>query len=273
MSGKDEIKNDEPSTEEPKAAATEGDDDAEKKPAAEAEPAAKADPAPSDAEAQPAAKADPAPSDAEAEPAAKADTAPSDAKAETQPAAKAEAEPAAKAKSETNNETASDDDGKVEAAPPKKSSEPPPKPKAKQPAKAHSTPPPAKPHKAAHAGHGGHAEAHGDMHYVQIWAILVVLLVASVLGPMLGHPFLTLITAFGIALVKAFMVAKNFMHLNIERRYIVYLLATMVALMGLFFAGVAPDVMKHKGHNWKNDAAEREVHRALEAAKRGEHGH
>lgn len=110
------------------------------------------------------------------------------------------------------------------------------------------------------------------MHYVQIWAILVVLLVASVLGPMLGHPFLTLITAFGIALVKAFMVAKNFMHLNIERRYIVYLLATMVALMGLFFAGVAPDVMKHKGTTGRTTPRSARF-TGLEAAKRGEHGH
>ena len=84
---------------------------------------------------------------------------------------------------------------------------------------------------------------------------------------------LTLLTAFGIAIVKAYLVVVNFMHLNIEKRYISYLLATMLMLMLLFFAGVAPDVMKHKGQNWQNVAAEAEVDRALEAeaAAQGEH--
>ncbi|MBK8995656.1 MAG: cytochrome C oxidase subunit IV family protein [Myxococcales bacterium] len=160
-----------------------------------------------------------------------------------------------------------DEEAEAEAKPePKKAaaSEPPPSaPKAK----ARSVPPPAKHEHAP----GHHAEHHGDMFYVQIWAILVVLLVVSVVGPMLGHPILTLITAFGIALVKAYMVAKNFMHLAIERRYVVYMLVTMVAFMVLLFAGVAPDVMKHKGHNWKNEAAEQEVKRALEAVKHDPH--
>ena len=86
---------------------------------------------------------------------------------------------------------------------------------------------------------------------------------------------ITLITAFGIAIVKAYLVAANFMHLNIEKRYITYLLSTMLMLMLLLFAGVAPDVMEHKGQNWENVAAEAEVERALAAegkAAHGEHG-
>ena len=134
-------------------------------------------------------------------------------------------------------------------------------------AAAQSEPPAARPAKAGH----GHATPHGDMHYVQIWAVLVALLVVSVVGPMLGHPVLTLVTAFGIATVKAYLVAKHFMHLGTERRYIVYMLATMVAFRVLFFFGVAPDVMAHKGHNWKNEAAEQEVKRALEAIKHQPH--
>jgi hypothetical protein len=73
--------------------------------------------------------------------------------------------------------------------------------------------------------------------------------------------------------VKAYLVAKNFMHLNIEKRYISYMLGTMLMFMLLFFAGTAPDVMKHKGKNWENVAAEAEVERALEAqAEEGDHG-
>ena len=59
---------------------------------------------------------------------------------------------------------------------------------------------------------------HGN--YVQIWAVLVVLLVVSVAGPFFGHPIVTLVTAFGIALVKAYLVAKNFMHINVAPRYV-----------------------------------------------------
>jgi len=40
---------------------------------------------------------------------------------------------------------------------------------------------------------------------------------------MFGIKVVTLITAFGIALVKAYLVAKNFMHINVERRFIPYI--------------------------------------------------
>lgn len=86
--------------------------------------------------------------------------------------------------------------------------------------------------------------------YVKVWSALVVLLAISVAGPFLGIRIVTLITAFGIAIVKAYLVARNFMHLNIERRYAVYLLTTVLAFMLLFFAGVSPDVMKPEGHQW-----------------------
>lgn len=113
---------------------------------------------------------------------------------------------------------------------------------------------------------------HSPSHYVKIWAILLVLLVLSVIGPIVA-PYaefwyikawhITILTAFGIAIVKAYMVAKNFMHLNIEKRYISYMLGTMLVFMFLLFAGVAPDVMRHEGQNWQNVAAEAEIERAL----------
>lgn len=92
---------------------------------------------------------------------------------------------------------------------------------------------------------------HTHANYVKIYGILIVLATASVLGPMLGIPALTLITAFGIALVKATMVAAYFMHLNIERRYIWFLLFIMLTFLFVLFAGVAPDVMKSSGQNWR----------------------
>lgn len=124
------------------------------------------------------------------------------------------------------------------------------------------------------AEHQDHTDDHGQAHYVKIWAVLLVLLILSVLGPILAPHLefgflkawmITMITAFGIAIVKAFLVAKNFMHLNVEKKYITYMLSAMLMFMLLFFAGTAPDVMKHKGQNWENVAAEAEIERALEA--------
>ena len=86
--------------------------------------------------------------------------------------------------------------------------------------------------------------------YVKIWAILVVLLVISVVGPMLGIQILTLVTAFGIAVVKAYLVVKNFMHIGHAGRYVSYLVVTCLVFVLLFFSGTAPDVMKPDGQHW-----------------------
>lgn len=86
--------------------------------------------------------------------------------------------------------------------------------------------------------------------YVRVWAILVGLLVVSVTGPMLGIRVVTLIAAFGIALVKAYMVAKNFMHLNVEKPIVHWVLGSALVLMVLLYAGLAPDVQKSSGQHW-----------------------
>jgi caa(3)-type oxidase subunit IV len=87
--------------------------------------------------------------------------------------------------------------------------------------------------------------------YVKIWAVLLGLLIVSVLGPMIGIRAITIVTAFGIAIVKAYLVVKNFMHINIAQRYVTYLVTTILLFMLLFFAAVAPDVMKPDGSNWE----------------------
>jgi len=105
-----------------------------------------------------------------------------------------------------------------------------------------------------HADHAEHAEhGHHDhsKHYIKVWAILLVLLAISVAGPELEIQIVTLITAFGIAIVKAYMVMKEFMHLNVEKPVVHWFLATALVFMVLLFAAVAPDVMKHEGTNWE----------------------
>ncbi|HSW28967.1 MAG TPA: c-type cytochrome [Longimicrobiales bacterium] len=130
----------------------------------------------------------------------------------------------------------------------------------------------------------GHNDPKGEQagarhpNYKQIYFVLLGLLVVSVLGPEFGIGWVTLITAFGIALVKANLVLQNFMHLRWEKRIMKWMLSTSVVLMFLLFAGVAPDVMKHEGSGWINDAALAATargigapHHDVEAAATAEH--
>jgi caa(3)-type oxidase subunit IV len=132
-------------------------------------------------------------------------------------------------------------------------------------------------------GQGGHDDGHEAdhlKHYSKIYWMLIGLFLVSITGPVVGgmvhSKALVLVTAFGIAVVKAYLVCKHFMHLDVEKRYVVYLLTTALAFCVLFYAGASPDVMEHHGSNWVNVAANAETERALkEIAERhagGEHG-
>ena len=98
--------------------------------------------------------------------------------------------------------------------------------------------------------HEEHTEpAHAS--YLKIYFVLLGLLLVSFVGPYAEIQVVTLLTAFGVAVVKAYLVTKHFMHIHIEPRYVAYLVSTMVVFMLLLFAGVAPDVMKFEGQNWE----------------------
>jgi caa(3)-type oxidase subunit IV len=100
-------------------------------------------------------------------------------------------------------------------------------------------------HDAQHA----HDEAH-HTNYAKVYYTLLALLVVSVAGPFLEIQVVTLITAFGIAVVKAYLVAKHFMHINLTPRFVPYVVTTCLVFMFLFFAGTSPDVMQPSGDNW-----------------------
>jgi caa(3)-type oxidase subunit IV len=122
----------------------------------------------------------------------------------------------------------------------------------------------------AHAAHADGA-AH-EAHYKKIWALLLGLLIISFLGPMIGIRAVTMITAFGIATYKAWLVAKHFMHVTVQPRFVIYMLATVLVFMLLLFAGTAPDVMEHEGAHWAKvnpDAGQPE--RVLHPEAHGEH--
>ena len=127
----------------------------------------------------------------------------------------------------------------------------------------------------------GHSEDSGFFgnHYVRIYLLLLALLLVSIAGPEVGERLdrevslfglrlglgvtLTLITAFGIAVWKAGLVIKHFMHLSIERPIAKIFLAASVLLLALFWGGVAPDVQLHDGRGWENVAAKEAVARGL----------
>ncbi|MGB1655868.1 MAG: cytochrome C oxidase subunit IV family protein [Longimicrobiales bacterium] len=117
-----------------------------------------------------------------------------------------------------------------------------------------------------HNGEHGHDDGH-HVNYFKIYLLLLVLFIISVVGPEVGEftglRWITLITAFGIAVVKARLVVNNFMHLAWEKRIMKWMLASSVLLMFLMVAGISPDVMNHEGNNWENVAAKAEVERGL----------
>ncbi len=110
-----------------------------------------------------------------------------------------------------------------------------------------------------HAGQEGHGGGGHHPNYTKIYFTLLILFAVSVMGPYLGEitgwVWLTLLTAFGIAVWKAKLVIENFMHLKWEKRIMKWMLATSLIFMFILVAGVAPDVMNHEGTNWENVAA------------------
>ena len=122
-------------------------------------------------------------------------------------------------------------------------------------------------------------------HYGKVWLTLVVLFAVSYLGPLEIAPNVSkiagpnvgwvvlMVTAFGIAIWKASLVVKEFMHLPLEKHFIWYIEGIVVAFMLLFFFAVSPDVMQHEGRNWENRAAIAAVERGKkEGAEMEAHG-
>ncbi len=84
---------------------------------------------------------------------------------------------------------------------------------------------------------------HGHPNYVKVWLGLVALLgISLVLGAMGAH-LLAVLLIFGIAVVKALMVAGSFMHLRWEPRLLVGLLIFAVLCAGFLYFGVYPDIV------------------------------
>lgn len=121
---------------------------------------------------------------------------------------------------------------------------------------------------------------HKHPSYIKIYFILLGLFSLSVAGPEIAEIFglegvsrtvLVLVTAFGIALWKAYLVCSYFMHLKFEKIYAPYILLACLSLLFVFFFGTATDAMFSHGHNWVKEYSEEAA--AEEAASRSHGGH
>lgn len=97
---------------------------------------------------------------------------------------------------------------------------------------------------------------HKHPSYLKIYFTLVVLFIVSVVGPEVAPAFgafakpVVLLTAFGIAIWKAYLVCAYFMHLKVEKIYAPYILLACLSLLFVFFFGTATDAMFSSGHKW-----------------------
>jgi len=88
---------------------------------------------------------------------------------------------------------------------------------------------------------------HSDFDYVMIWVWLVALLGAGTLAFLLPiGKGAALAVIFGIAMVKASLVVRDYMHLKSER-LLIYVIAALPLILALGLALVLiPDIVYHR---------------------------
>ena len=89
------------------------------------------------------------------------------------------------------------------------------------------------------------------IHYIIVWAVLVVLFVGSVGFSFVSSFIVGVVFAFFIAIVKAVMVGAWFMHLNLEPKWVWIMFAGGLMVVFIMWLGIAPDVMEMRGLNWE----------------------
>ena len=79
--------------------------------------------------------------------------------------------------------------------------------------------------------------------YVMIWAILLILLFSSLGVGYLKSQMLAVVLIFGIAIIKAVIVAFYFMHLKVEVLYLKCAVLSGIFAALTLFIGVYPDAV------------------------------
>ncbi len=90
---------------------------------------------------------------------------------------------------------------------------------------------------------GEHEAEHPHPNYVAIWTVRVVLLVLGIAVGFVGQPVLGAVLVFGVATIKAFLVAANYMHLKFEPLFVRVILLGGIACVLIALIGLIPDIV------------------------------
>lgn len=85
--------------------------------------------------------------------------------------------------------------------------------------------------------------------YVMIWFILLALLAGGVLFAYIDIPMLANVLVFGVAIAKAILVLRLYMHLRWEPRFISLALVGALACIVVLFLLTYPDMVLRDGWN------------------------
>ena len=84
-----------------------------------------------------------------------------------------------------------------------------------------------------------------ERHYLIIWLWLVVLVIVSVTAALVLPKVQALVLVFSIAIAKAVLVARNYMHLRNETPIIYALALVPLMFVVIFLFGLFPDFVYH----------------------------
>ena len=84
-----------------------------------------------------------------------------------------------------------------------------------------------------------------ERHYLIIWFWLMALAVVSVTAVSILPKFQALVLIFSVAIIKALLVARNYMHLKNERAIIYAIALVPLAFIAVLLFGLFPDFVYH----------------------------
>ena len=82
-------------------------------------------------------------------------------------------------------------------------------------------------------------------HYLVVWYWLMALVIVSVLAAFFLPKFQALVLIFAVAIIKALLVARNYMHLKNERAIIYAMALVPLTFIIIFLFALFPDFVYH----------------------------
>ncbi len=82
-------------------------------------------------------------------------------------------------------------------------------------------------------------------HYLIIWGCLLALVIVSVAAASLMPKLQAMMLVFSIAIIKALLVARNYMHVKNEKAIIYAIALVPLAMILILFLGLFPDFVYH----------------------------